>query len=51
MILYGRYSANSIDGIVDAINQLLKNISYYEKIITGKILHWYTKNYYEWRIS
>ena len=50
MTLYGIYSANSIDEIVDAINQVHKNIPYHETIITGKISHWYTKNYYEWRI-
>ena len=50
MTLYGTYSANSIGDIVDAINQLHKNISYHEKIITGKIHHWYMKNDCEWRI-
>ena len=39
MTLYGTYSANSIDEIVDDINQLHKNISYHEKRITGKIPH------------
>ena len=47
--LYGTYCASSIDEIVDAINQLHKNISYHEKIITGKISHWYKENYHTWR--
>ena len=51
MTLYGTYSVNSIDEIVDAINQLHKNISYHEMIITGKIPHWFTKYSYERRIS
>ena len=50
MTLYGTYSVNSINEIVGAINQLHKNISYHEKIITDKIPHWYMKNYYELRI-
>ena len=45
--LYGTYTTNSIDQIVDVINQLHKNISYHEKIINGKMPHWYMKIYYE----
>ena len=51
MTLKGIYNTNIIDKIVDAINQLHKNIFYHEKKITGKISHWYKKKYYEWRIS
>ena len=32
MILYGTYSADSIEAIVDAINHLHKNVAKYEKV-------------------
>ena len=43
MTPYGTNSANIIAEIVDAINQLHKNISYLKTIITGKIPSWFTK--------
>ena len=36
MTLCGTYSSSSIDEIVGAINQLHKNISHHDKIITGQ---------------
>ena len=48
--IYGYHSAYSIDKIVDVINQLHKHISCHEKIITGKVPHWFTKKSYEMRI-
>ena len=50
MTVYGTYSSNSINDIADAISKLHKNILHHEKIITGKIPHWYSKNFHECRI-
>ena len=49
--LNGTHSANGIGKGIDATNQLHKNFSCHEKIITGMIPPWYKKNYYESRIS
>ena len=41
MTLYVNYSVNSIDGIVDAINQLHISFSKQERILSGKQAYWY----------
>ena len=44
MILYGTYSANSIEEIVDAIICIHNTISNLEEILSGKHLCWYQDN-------
>ena len=44
MNLYGKYSTNSIEKIVDTINHLHKTLSKQEKILSGRQFNCYKDN-------
>ena len=50
IILYGTYSANKIDEVVDAINQLTRNLTRYERMLGHSQLYGYKDNSMERKI-
>ena len=50
MTLYGTYSADSIEEIVDPIKHI-HNLTKYEKMLAGKQPYWYKENIMERRIT
>ena len=50
MTLYGTYSADSIEDIVDSINHLHKNLTNYEKMLGSSQPYWHKDNILERKI-
>ena len=51
MTLYGTYSADSIEEIVDVINHLYENLTKHDKILGGSHPKWYKENIMERRVA
>ena len=51
MTLYGTYSADSIEEIIDAINHSHKNVTKFEKMLGGSLPYWYKNSIMKRRIT